>query len=59
MRVRRRPTTDWQRVEALKRDGYGLEDIVVILRDEAIRGRRAVTVTPEQIRTYIIRGIKS
>jgi hypothetical protein len=54
MRVRRRPTTDWQRVEALKRDGYGWEDIVVILRDEAIRGRRAVTVTPEQIRTYII-----
>jgi glycerol-3-phosphate cytidylyltransferase-like family protein len=59
MHVRRKAVGDWQLIEALAKDGYGWEDIVVILRQEASRGRRPrTTVTPEQIRNYVIKGIR-
>lgn len=54
-----RPTpapTDWQRIMAFAEDGYGWEDIVVIMRERARVLKYRPTWTTDQVRRYVLKG---
>lgn len=46
--------TDWQRIMALAADGYGWEDIVVLMRRRAKALKQRPTWTIDQVRRYVL-----